>query len=128
MKITERIKKLEDAYEYLGLKMEDEIPFANPNTGRQIAANGFIHATILVEALNEKIRPDYNDSNRVKYEILWYMKSKAAGGPGFSYNVRGYYSSASCVGARLVFLDYDVMRYAAETFAHIFEMFMTFPD
>jgi hypothetical protein len=50
------IKTLDDAYQYLDLVRAKELPFADPKTDRQIAANSFIDAIVLVEVgISEKL-------------------------------------------------------------------------
>lgn len=127
MSAIEQIKTLEDAYAALGLTQSEEIPFASPKNDRQEAANSFVNATVLVEALNEKKRPDYDENTR-KYEVWWNMRSEAAGGPGFSYADYNCARSHSFVGARLVFHDWETARYAATQFPEVFKPFMTFPE
>jgi hypothetical protein len=126
MSSIDRIKTLKDAFEALGLNQQEETPFANPKNDRQKAANAFLFATVLVEALNEGRKPDYDNRNEVKYEIWWDMRSEAAGGPGFAYYHCGLVSSRSDAGARLVFFDRKVAIYAATHFLDVFKAFMTF--
>lgn len=126
MSITDKIKTIEDAYAAQGLVMQDEIPFAEPKNGRQLAANSFMNAMVLTEALNEGWVPDY-DTNEDKYEIWWYMRSEAAGGPGFSFLVYYCDLSGSRVGARLVFRTRQLARYAGETFPEVYKDFITIP-
>ena len=125
MKYTD-IKTLEDAYASRGLKREEEVPFANPSNDRQIATNSAFDIMVLVEAINEGEKPDF-DSGEYWHEIWWRMRSKAAGGPGFSYHDCGYGSSFSRVGARLLFIDSARAMYAGKNFPEVFEPFMTFP-
>ena len=125
MDITEKITTLADAYASLGLNKDEETPFANPKNSRQEAANAVMDAMVLTEALNDGWIPDY-DNNEPKYEIWWFMRSKAAGGPGFSCYGYSFGASDSFVGARLVFRDWRVGKYAATQFPEVYEPFMTF--
>lgn len=126
---TTKIDSLEAAYKAVNFDASVNL-FQNPSTDYQRSANGFTNACVLTEALNmdkngNKWIPDYDDYQEDKYEIIWDMRSEAAGGPGFSYTAYACGLSRSYVGARLVFRDRKTARYAAETFPDIYREFIT---
>lgn len=126
MKITERVTRIEDAFEIDGVKSEYIIPFAEPKNDDQVAVNNFAVALVLTRVLNEGKVPDYNNRKQDKLEIVWDMRDEAAGGSGFSlYYVYYDVFSVSNVGARLVFLNRETAIYAAThpEFSKIYKAF-----
>ncbi len=119
MTITERIKSLADAYEYFDLK-RDDLLFPDPKHPYQIAANHFIDAQVLTDALNEKHEFDYDNYGQDKY-VLWYnLRSSAGGGSGFALDDVVYAHASASVGPRLTFksreLAYHAFKIAPDTF------------
>lgn len=117
------INSFEKACEFLGYVAQDEVPYAEPKNDRQLAVNAFAKTVIVIAAINANEDgtlwvPDF-DTYEEKYEIWWNMRSKAAGGPGFSYYDYTYVYSFSYVGARLVFRSRARGRYFADTFADL---------
>lgn len=79
----------------------------------------------ITDALNNGRVANYDDPNEVRYELWFYMRSKAAGGSGFSCNGCSRDRSASYVGARLVFFDLEIAKYAANQFLDKYKVIMT---
>lgn len=79
----------------------------------------------ITEALNNGRIPNYDDPNEVRYELCFYMRSKAAGGSGFSYSGCDNGDGLSYVGARLVFFDPEIAKYAASQFLSKYQVIMT---
>jgi hypothetical protein len=126
MSIIDKIQTLADAYTYSGLEREETI-IIEPKNKHQKAANSFIDALTLTAALNEGRKPNFDDSDEVRYIIGWDMRSEAVGGPGFAYDVsstRVRSVSPVCIG--LIFFNLEVAKYAATTFPEVYEPFMVF--
>jgi len=127
MSIIDKIQTITDAYTARGLKREETI-IVEPKNEFQEIANSFIDALVLTAALNEGREPNYADPKEERVSIWWYLRSVAAGGPGFSYHDCVYATSYSFVSARLVFFDWKVAKHAATKFSEVYKPFMTFPD
>ncbi len=95
VKVTDRIKTMEDVFEELGKRTDhvgDKLEF-------------------LVEVLNEGWKPDWNNSNESKY--VPYLKWN---GTGFSYDSYSSWYSVTFVGSRLCFKNAELAKYAAVQF------------
>lgn len=106
------------------------LPFQSAKTTEEKALNAVAQTWRIIRVFNKGVKVDFDNSDQLKYSIWWYMRSKAAGGPGFSCIASYFGHSLSSVGARLVFLDYDAMVWAAEQpeFVKIFEEWMTIKE
>jgi hypothetical protein len=82
-KITDRVKTFEDACEVLGIRPEDVLHSAHSDyLETEIdAINAFAKLTVIVRALNEGWKPDWNNSSEYKYYPWFNMES----GSGLSY-------------------------------------------
>jgi hypothetical protein len=77
--------------------------------------------TIIVEALNEGWKPNWNDSNEAKYSTWFEIKAdkKRPSGFGFSgtYYDSWYTNSHTDCGSRLCFKSSELALYAGKQFA-----------
>ncbi|WP_159468000.1 hypothetical protein [Dyadobacter sp. 3J3] len=129
-KLIDRIDTYQDACQELNI-----IPLAIsdfsfiPSNDRE-SLYAYHQLTIIARVLNEGWEPDFSDSSQYKYYPYFVWNEEAAGGPGFSYRGYGYVRSYSFVGARLVFLDYDAMKWATiqPEFVEIYKAWMTFSE
>lgn len=116
--IFEKIKSLQDAYDYLGESRESML-IPDPKNTYQVSANHFMDAQVLAAALNERSVFDY-DSYDEKYVFYWDLRSSAGGGSGFALVVVGCDITASYVGPRLSFksrkLALHAFKIAPDTF------------
>jgi hypothetical protein len=126
MKITDKVKFFENACAVEGINPLEALPYAAPVTADQRSINAYAKLIIITRVLNEGWVPDY-DNNDWKHYPWFYMRSEAAGGPGFSYSVSYCGRSFSRVGARLVFKSEELAEYAANQFRDIYEDFMVIP-
>jgi hypothetical protein len=126
MKKADKLTTYQQVCEAEGVDPVQSLPFPTPETPEQVALNGMAKAWRIVRVFNKGVKPDF-DTDQAKYTPWWYMRSEAAGGPGFSYYDSDYVRSFSFVGARLVFLDYDVMKWVTSQpeFVEIFKSWMT---
>mgnify|MGYP000928640032 CR=1 FL=1 len=126
MEITEKVKSFEDACSIEGIDPVKAVPFQNPEDIDQKSINAYAKLIIINRVLNEGWVPNFDD-NKWKYYPWFYMRSVAAGGPGFSYDGCIYDYSYSTVGARLVFKSEELAEYAGKQFRDIYEDYMVIP-
>ena len=112
------IKTFEDACAKTGHDPITSLPFANPADGLQIAANGFVKACIVTEALNDGWKPNWEDSSEYKYNAMFNMRG------GFSSARYDIWSLRSFVSSRLCFPSAEIAIYAGKQFTDIFKQFM----
>jgi len=118
------IKTFEDACAALGLNSAEEIPFANPKNGNQKAVNAAAKLFIIANSLNDDWVPNWDDWNQLKYYPWFDMRSKAAGGSGFSYYDYFCADDRSTAGSRLVYKDRETAEYAGTQFLDIYRDLM----
>ena len=112
-KITDRIKTFEDACEILGIDWEG--PNSEDETQDEIA---YRQLKIIVRALNEGWKPDWNNSSQYKW-YPWFHLNK----PGFQFDGAGCdcsHTNASG-GSRLCFASEELARYAGKQFEDIYK-------
>jgi hypothetical protein len=114
-KITDRVKTYGDACEVLGISSEiigyDEL------SEDEVA---YIKLKVVIKALNEGWKPNWDNSNEPKYYPWFYMNK-----PGFRLDsVFGCYDSSG-VGSRLCFQKQEVAEYAAKQFFDLYKTFFT---
>lgn len=130
MKKSEKLTTYAQVCAVEGVDPVLSLPFPNAETEEEKALNGMAQTWRIIRVFNKGQKPDFNNHGQLKYYPWWYMRSVAAGGPSFS--CFGYYCdySYSDVGARLVFLDYDAMKWATSQpeFVEIYKTWMTFPE
>lgn len=114
-KITDRIKTLEDAYIETG---RQKVDFAFLPSDLKDHFENYYHALVIVEALNEGWKPNWDNDNERKW-YPWFAMSASAFAFYCSYYVR------SCAGAgggsRLKFKSEELSNYAAKTFPEIWQ-------
>lgn len=116
IKITDRVKSFEDACAVLGID------------GRQVYHSGIDDADdiaykklkIIIAALNEGWKPDWNNDNEYKYYPWFYLNS-----PGFRFNDAYYFCTTSGVGSRLCLKSRELAEYAAKQFETIYKDLFT---
>lgn len=116
MKITDRVKTFEDAYEIAGRL---QIPNFNvfPVAERSFFENMW-KMTIITKVLNEGWEPDWDNSDEPKYYPYFYMSPS-----GFAFYVAsdGCTCAAAGCGSRLRFRTSELARYAGEQFVDIWK-------
>jgi hypothetical protein len=106
--IFDRIKTLEQAKETLSIK--DDCFSTNNHSKRAFA---FQNLCIIIEALNEGWRPDWDNQNEYKYYNYFYMKD------GFSYYYVCYYGTDTNVPSALCFKSRELAEYCAKQFEQL---------
>lgn len=114
-KITDRIKTFEDACEVLGLDPKHAgFEYGSADTV------AYTKLKVIIEALNEGWKPDWNNTDEPKYYPWFYMNK-----PGFRlYDVYADYYGSD-VGSRLCFQKRDVAEYAVKQFIDLYTTFFT---
>jgi len=121
----ELLNSYEEACEIENIDPAENIPFADPKNGDQLALNSLARIFIGVRAINRQANggkpwtPDWKNSRQWKYEIIMNMSS----GSGLSYYDCDYVDSYSGVGSRLCFISEDVAEHFFEAFKPEFENF-----
>jgi hypothetical protein len=113
-KITDRIKSYGDACEVLGVSSEI-IGYDEMSRDEQ----AYRKLKIIIEALNEGWKPNWNDTDEPKYYPWFYMK-----GSFRLFYVYAYYFR-SLVGSRLCFQKKEVAEYAVSQFLDLYKKFFT---
>jgi hypothetical protein len=75
---------------------------------------------MLAETLNEGWKPDWNNSNEIKY----YPYFEMGGSSGFRYDDCAYWRSGSAVGSRLCFKSSKLAEHAGKQFIEVYKQFM----
>jgi hypothetical protein len=115
LKPMDRIKTVEDACQVLGV---------DPGTILHKKLETVIKALNFLANGNKIWIPDYNNTNERKWYCWWWMNS-----PGFRLGAVACAFSDTGVGARLVFLNEELARYAADQFFSLFkEYYVMQPD
>jgi hypothetical protein len=113
-KITDRVKTFEDACEVLGVR------FHASNTDDP-DDEAYKKLKIIILALNEGWKPNWNNGNEYKYYPWFYMDKSN----GFSLlSVTGACTGSS-VGSRLCFKSRELAEYAAKQFIELYKQFFT---
>jgi hypothetical protein len=116
MKITDRVKTLQDASNIIGQDLNPEF-FINLRP-HEIARRKI---EIITEALNEGWKPNWDNSTEGKY-YPWFRMSSS--GSGFAFDDFLCDDAISDVGSRLVFKTRELAEYAGKQFVEIYkEMF-----
>lgn len=78
---------------------------------------------VIVEATNEKRRPNFNDPNEVRYELRFWIdaNSKKPSGFGFSGADYGLWGTHSLAGSRLIIFDREDAEYVLKKFKTIWK-------
>ena len=120
VKITDRVKTFNDALSCLPDEDKDLLIYRTMNnagiTGYALATQKLV---IIVKALNEGWKPDWNNSNEYKY---WpYFDMRSASGFGFSHSLYAYWNTNTNVGSRLCLKSSELAKYAATQFIEIYK-------
>lgn len=113
-KITDRVKSFEDACEVLAIS--SKIPGYYEMTEDERA---YRKLKVIIEALNEGWKPDWNNTDQPKFYPWFYME-----GSFRLYYVSGRYGS-STVGSRLCFRTREIGEYAVKQFFDLYKTFFT---
>lgn len=123
--MKKKIKNFEDACEHLGI--EPKLPDVKgllPEHSRAVVS--FYKLSVVVSAINDGWKPDWNDYNQRKWWNWFYVEANTA---GFVYSC-SYYSPAytsAAVGSRLCFKSEELAEYAAKNFIDLYNDFLLFP-
>ena len=119
MKITDRIKTLEDVFEAKGLDYGVWLAKCevNGDTPDEIA---YKTMKAITEVLNEGWKPDWENGKEAKW-FIWFENKKGSGLVFYDVN---YWCTCTFVGSRLCFVSRDIARYAATQFAKVYSTFM----
>jgi hypothetical protein len=78
MNLQDKIKTYEDVCIHLGIDVNDDIPYLNPKTSKQISQNAYSRLDNIVRCFNGEWKPNWSDSNEYKYYPYFYNKSTGA--------------------------------------------------
>ena len=116
MKITDRVKTFEDAYEIAGKPQKPDFNVFS------VADRSFFEnmwkMSIIVKVLNEDWEADWDNSDEPKYYPYFYMSPSGFAFFGTDYDYTG--AVAGC-GSRLRFRTNELARYAGEQFLDIWK-------
>lgn len=116
-KITDRIKTFEDACNEIGI---DSVTFDYEfDRADEIA---YQKLKVIIRALNEGWKPNWDDTNERKWAPWFYMNSPS----GFRFH-DSYYAgtlTSSTGGSRLCFKSEELANYAANQFLDIYKAFL----
>lgn len=116
MSIIEKIKTFEDAMNATGRK---EMPdFSSLPEDMRKHFEGLFKMVVIVEALNEGWKPDWDNYNECKY-YPWFYMSPSSFAFDFSYYVRGGAFAGS--GSRLKLKSRELAKYCGEQFKDIWK-------
>lgn len=118
--ITERVKTVEDAIRELGEKDEEVFQLRKLQSicGLSEAILNNQIAVVIVKALNEGWKADWNDSNERKYFPWFYL------GDNFRCAYCHTWCTYSYASSRLCFKTPNLAEYAANQFAEVYKKFM----
>jgi hypothetical protein len=130
--ITERVKSFEDALAILeeivpdiSWEFKEIIGLKNRYAKRLI---GEFKLMVIVEALNEGWKPNWNDWNEYKYYPWFFVGGPAhigaAAGFGTVYSIIEASSTYTYLGSRLCFKTRALAEYAGRTFTALYEQFL----
>ncbi|WP_157474625.1 hypothetical protein [Dyadobacter sp. Leaf189] len=122
--IKDRVKSYEDACRLLQIKPAQLSEFTVVPREFRAPTYAFHRLCVIAKALNEGWEPDWDNNNQYKYYPWFDMRSKSAGGSGFSFYDSYCVSSFATVGSRLVFRTDELARYAGTQFLEIYREWM----
>ena len=116
MKITDRVKTFEDAYEIAGKPQKPDFKVFS------VADRSFFEnmwkMSIITMVLNEGWTADWDNDNESKYYPYFYMSPS---GFAFLGTLRGCSHARAGCGSRLRFRTSELARYAGEQFVDIWK-------
>ena len=114
--IIDKVKTFEDACKVLGKDTEKCLPVVDDMPEYARATVTFAKLVIIIEALNEGWKPNYDDGNERK----WYPWFTGVSGRGLSLSYVVYVRSVTDVGPRLVLKSEELARYAGTQFLEVY--------
>lgn len=127
--MTSKIKTFENACKALKIDSAVALPDVSGfPEHHQVALIAHAKLILIAEALNEGWRPDWNDTDQVKYTPWFKVKAdkKRPSGFGLSCDAYAYWYSLTSVGSRLCFKSEELAEYAAKQFIKIYEEYYLF--
>lgn len=122
MKITDRIKTFEDACKYLGINPE-HLYYKAPNgfglDEYEKHLNAYTKLLIIIRALNEDWKPDWNNLKERKYYPWMYMGMVQ----GFGLGAVTIPDAGSPVAGRFVLQSEEKVKYLVTQFKDICEKY-----
>lgn len=117
-KITDRVKTFEDACQIASVSdnVRSLLNYNGPDEDMK-ASQAHAKIVIIARALNEGWKPDWSNTNQVKY-YPWFKYSP---GSGFSYGDYGSDWTDSYVGSRLCFKSRELAKYAGKQFEQLYK-------
>jgi hypothetical protein len=115
--VTERIKTFDDACEALGLDMVQIGVLGMAMDMESITA--YLKLIIIIRALNEGWKPDWNDTEQPKY-FPWFRFSSSNAGLAFSNTNLSPSFALTSFGSRLCFKSPRLAKYAGKQFIEIY--------
>lgn len=114
--ITEVIKTFEDAIKATG---RPETPdFSNVPEDLREYFSAQYQMVVLIEALNEGWKPNWNNNNEPKY-FPWFYKESVSSGCVFGGSDCRYSSASAGRGSRLCFKTRELAQYTGKQFIDI---------
>lgn len=122
--ITDRVKTYQDAWRELALQGHDPVrlPFPDPKTSDEKAANAFIKLTIIARVLNEGWAPDWTNGNQPKY-YPWFKINPS--GSGLSFYDTGYWCTFTTTASRLCYKSRELAAYAGKQFEDLYNEYLS---
>lgn len=120
VKVTDRIKTLQDACNALGISPAFDVALPSGMSRDADSIVAYMQLIAITRALNEGWEPDWTDTNQLKYTV--YLGDYRAGS-GFSGTFCDYWITGTTVGSRLCFKSRELALYAAEQFKDIYNRF-----
>ena len=123
--ITEKVKTLKDAINILGEYDKDVVilkKLTNLNIHEDIYSKLLAEQSLIViiKALNENWKPDWNNKNQKKYYPIFEM----GGSSGFRLHDFVYWYSHSAVGSQFIYKSEELMRYGVTQFIDLYKSYM----
>lgn len=122
-KITDRIKSFEDACAEIGEDPIELLPYKNPKTKRQFAANDAMRLDVIAEALRGDFEADWSNSIQRKWRC-WFEHNGTTGF-GFSGSGCDYSVTFTRVGSRLCMPTEELSNYFGTQFIEIHNRLLT---
>lgn len=118
LNIKDRIKTLDDVYNYHGID-KDELNIIFKYCSEDEIA--YKHLKLITSALNEGWTPDWSNWDERKY-YPWFEMCSSSG--RFSFYDSNHRLSDSACAARLCFKSKELAEYAAKQFLEVYEKYM----
>jgi hypothetical protein len=117
-KITDKIKTFDDVLIALGVS-DSVLPFRNPRTKAERAANAFMKIGMISEVLNEGWKADFTDKNTYKYYPYFERKMS-----GWSVLCSAALCVSAYVGFGFFFKSSELALYAGNQFLDIYKDYL----